>query len=262
MNSNEKILSLVNDSNAPPRLLTAENVSFDLPVPDVGITWDTKVILKSVPGQGYVGDAELFYTRISLESLGLPPTLLSVSGFSKETILGMFNGVLGSFVGVDDLEPFEVPDIALDETKTITIIAKETSLGWRGTAEITLSYGRSHLDAIVINRLLPVRVHPNATSGLPNARWLSDKFDFTSFRDAFQPVYRSSELSTLFDPEAIQNVCKLLGFPDFVPSNIVHSFTASVDDANKDFDAVVIVTIDSNGMVGPLYLHYNLFDEA
>lgn len=263
MNSNEKILFLVNESNGPPKLLTSENVSFDIPAPDVGDTWDTKVILKSVPGKGYIGDAELFYTRIPLEDLGLPQTLRSVSGFTKETMLGMFNGKLGSFVGVDDLEPFEVPDIGIDETKTVTLVAKPTSLGWRGTAEITLSYGRTYLDAVVVNRLLPVRIHANAVNGYPTAQWLSDKIDFTSFRDALVPIFNiETQLHYLADPIAIQDVCKLLGFPDFEPGSVVHAFTADVADCNKSFDLVAIVSIVSDSMIGPLYLHYNSFDEA
>lgn len=259
-NSTEEIIALVNEKNTPPKLLTTALVRFNEPVEEAGEGWDTRVLMLANPGKGYRGDVEIFYTRIPLSDLNAAPALRSETGFTAESLISSLNGVAGAFITIDDLEPFEIPELALGESKVVTIVSKETSLGWRGSVDISITYGRSHMTAIVYSRILDVMRHPNADeNNIPHARWLSDKFDFTSFRDALVPT----EWGRLTDPQAIVTVCTKLGIPPFSPYNVGHAKTSQVAQANTNFTHVAVVEFYNSGrMLSPLYLHYNAFDEV
>lgn len=260
-NSTEEIIALVNDTNSPPKLLTPLLVRFNEPVEETGEGWDTRVMMRANPGKGYRGNVEIFYTRVPLADLGAAPTMRSETGFTKDSLINALNGMLNAFITPDDLEPFEIPELAVGETKVVSIIAKENSLGWRGSADVVIQYGRPYLPAVVHNRKLGAMVHPNVdVNKVPYGKWLSDKFDFTSFRDALAPVKEG--YPSLTDPNAVLTVCRKLGFPAFWPYYVSHGKTSQVPDSNQNFTHVAVVHITGGNMVTPMYFHYNAFDEV
>jgi hypothetical protein len=262
MSSADRLIIILNDEQQPPKEFTSRNLLFDVPVVDTPPEeqtgkWNTKLTLEGVPGRGYYGPADIYYRRVPMSDLGAVE-IRSTSGFTDEQIVSMINNMLGASIDPSELEPIDIPDIALDESKVITITAKPESLGWYGSTTMTLTYGRPYFNSIIADRLLSVLTHGIANvNGLPYAKDLSYEFDFTSMRDAFA----KNPSGFMTDPATLIAKTIELGFPGWNAGRVRDYPTSQITDANKNFDRVAIVDLNSGGMIGPIYLHYKLFDE-
>ena len=266
MNSDERLLELFNRSNNPPKEFTKKNIRFDNPTPitiesEGGA--DTKMVVDGIPGFGYYNGVEVTYRRIPLQDFLAGTTVRSIKPITMAEFVGQLNAVYGTYVElrVEDLEDFEIPAIAQDETVVISLKARAESTGFVGEQDISYTYGRPLLNQVILNTKLDVLsfIGVRNTEPFKSALHISWGIDFTSVRDALK--LKANGLVT--DWEALQTAAQFFGFPAWVEGPMVDISTASDPKANPKFDRVVIQrNVTSPGMKGDLYFHYNLFDEV
>ena len=261
-NSITRLLAEANQKNNPKRPLSLINVKPNAPEPLVGDErFNSKIKIDAVPGRTYVGTQTLLYKRIDISEALSDAQLRSVEPFTVQSVIDMVNRQFGLFLIEDDLEPFTPPSLALDESKSLTLVSKSGSFGFMGSVEIDLKYGRTLLESVVIIRLLPLFEHPDdPLKGIRSARMMTWGIDFTSLRDSIKvdPVTNSYA-----DWATFQTACLYLGLPAWTQDTIVDKATTEVPDSNPAFDRVVVQANVSNvDITGPLYFHYNLLDEV
>lgn len=164
MSSPDKLLALINADNPHNPPLTFDSVALSNPAVDVGDAWNTKVTVSSVPGHGYFGDVDVFYTRPGLSVLGSNVGLLSEQPFTADSIVSLLSAKRQADVTLSDLDVFTVPHLTvLGEMQSVVLVAKSDSLGWTGATEVALLFG------------LPPRVdllHQLVTQIMPAAGYL------------------------------------------------------------------------------------------
>lgn len=255
-----KIIEELNVLNVPPKTFTEMNVNLqDIEVVDTE-TANTKLTVKSVPGRGYYNEVDIYYKRLSLGDIIQDADVRSVDTFTPETIVALLNGAFGLFLTVNDFEPFTPPNPANGETEILTLTAKADSRGFIGTAEIIVTHAKSMLDSVIGIKILPVRKHPDVVNSKKSARMLTWDVDFTSVRDAIKPTNPGQRYT---DWAALQTACSYLGIPGWNEGVITDYPTSAVPDSNPAFDRVVVQAgVYSDQMIGPMYLHYNILEEA
>ena len=183
MDSQDKLLELINETNVPPKALTNVNVKFVGIEPTGGS--GAKLILESVPGRGYIGSAELTYTRLNLAEILAGATVRSPDDLSPEGFLDMLNAAYSLFLSTIDLELIEIPPLNEGESAQIQLTTVPDSYGFYGAVSIKLEFGKSWLDQVVANKNLNTLRHPiSLTYNKRSARMLTWSKDFTSVRDA------------------------------------------------------------------------------
>lgn len=263
MSSSGVIILYLNDVNVPPKTLNGVNVSFGTPeVLDDGGDYNTNVRLDAVPGKGYYGFVQLHYNREQLSALG-DTHIQSTTGFTKQMIVDTINSLFSAQMETDDIEDPVIPEIGLGETATVKIIAKSESLGWVGEVDLEFEYAKTALNVIVRSKDLSVLQHSNIYyksqfQWMPIAKFLSNDMDFTAFRDYMKPDPNGRMIGVA----TIQTVMAKLGFPGFRPLTMGDYATSQVPDSNQEFDRVVVLNIETDNMLGPIYLHYNNLDGA
>lgn len=257
MDSAEKLRQLLNDQQLPPKLFTERNLIMRIPEADAGEEWNTKLELEGIPGRGYIGTDEVFYKRIPLNLIERVTPLRSVDPLTPQLVIDLFNASTGAWLVLDDLEDFTPPALEDGDSGSVTITAKSTSLGFTGSANINLEYGRSWLDSVVYSRNLPVMKHPIAVDWRKSARMLTWSKDFTSLRDSLLPVK-----GRYADWPTFSAACAEMGIPSWGEGGITDNPTSAVADANPLFQRVVIQRNAVSGeMYGDLYFHYNILEE-
>lgn len=259
MDSGDKIRELINLANDPPKLFTARNLRLDVPVPDAGDGWNTKMEVEGIPGRGYYGTEEIFYKRIPLDLVNRTTPLRSIAPLTPQLVLDLFNGATGLFVTLEDVEPFTPPQLEDGDSGQVDIVAVPLSMGFTGTATILLEYGKAWLDTVVAVRILPVLKHPIVVLHRMSTRMLTWGMDFTSLRDAIRPDSKGDYSNW----DALQAACVELNIPTWTQNKITDQPTSAVPDSNQLFDRVVIqASVSSEGMDGKVYLHYNNLEEV
>lgn len=259
MDSVDKVLALVDETNTPPKPINARSVEAGAVSVEVGEEWNTRIELEGIPGRGYYGPAEFFYDRIALSSVLVSKPLRTEEALTVEVILKLFNAVTGLWVTEDDVESFTPPVLQEGEEGEVTLIAKAASKGFIGSIVVPLEYGRAWLDDAVVSRILPVLKHPIDVSRYISARMVTWSKDFTSLRDAIKPT----AFGKYTDWDTLQAACSQLGIPTWIEGSIVDKATSEVPDSNQSFDRVVIQSqVTSADMLGPIYLHYNILEEV
>ena len=255
-----KIIEELNILNVPPKTFTEMNVSLiDLEVVDTE-TANTKLTVKSVPGRGYYNEVDIYYKRLVLGDIIQDADVRSEEVFTQESIVSLINGAFGLFLTVDDFVPFTPPNPANGEADTLTLTARATSRGFIGSAVINITHAKSLLDSIVGIKILPVRNHPDPVNSKMSARMVTWDVDFTSLRDAIKPTSPGSRYT---DWAALQNACSYLGIPGWAEGYIADYPTSAIEDSNPAFDRVVVQAgFYSDQLIGPMYLHYNILEEA
>lgn len=261
-NSIERLLKEANEKNAPKRPLSLINVAPQAPVAIEGdAKHNTAITIKAVPGRVYVGQQTLLYKRITLtEALG-GLQLRNIVPFTAEMVIDMVNRQFGLFITPNDLEPFTPPELALNETKLLTLVSKVDSVGFVGSVDIELKYGRTLLETVVGIRLVPLFKHPDSPHfGKQSGRMVTWDIDFTSLRDSLKI---DPKTGTYTDWATFQSACLYLRIPAWAQGPLTDHSTADIDDCNKDFDRVAIQAgVSSANIIGPMYFHYNLLDEV
>lgn len=265
MDSNERLLELFNRSNNPPKEFTNRNILLHNPVPQpVGESGsDTRMVVDGIPGFGYYNGVEVTYKRIPLSDFLAGTTVRSITPITMEGFIGQLNALYGTYIElrVEDLEEFEIPEIAQDETVAISLKAKAESIGFVGEQEVSYTYGRPMLNQVVLNTDLDVLsyIAVKNTEDFKSALHITWGIDFTSLRDAIKPQGNGR----MTDWVALQEAAQFLGIPPWAEATVTDISTASDPKANPKFDRVVIQrAVVSGGMKGDLYFHYNLFDEV
>lgn len=258
MDSAEKLRQLLNDQQLPPKLFTERNLIMRIPEADAGAEWNTRLELEGIPGRGYIGTDEVFYKRIPLNLVERVTPLRSVEPLTPQLVLDLFNASTGCWLVLDDLEEFTPPALEDGDSGSVTITAKSTSLGFTGSANINLEYGRSWLDSVVYSRTLPVMKHPILQVDYrKSARMLTWSKDFTSLRDSLLPVKNRYADWLIFSA-----ACAEMGIPAWNEAGITDYPTSAIPDSNPLFQRVVIQrNVVSGGMLGDLYFHYNILEE-
>ena len=261
-NSITRLLGEANEKNSPKRPLTLINVSPQAPVPLAGNEkHNTQVTIEGVPGRVYTGSQTLLYKRISIAEALDGMQLRNTIPFTTQMVLDMVNTQMGLFITEADLEPFTPPPLALNETKTLTLVSKPDSFGFLGEVEISLMYGRTLLESVIGIRILKLFSHPvDVALGKQCGRMVTWGIDFTSLRDSLLPNPLTRSYS---DWATFQSACIYLQIPAWTKGYIADYATADVPDSNQAFDRVVIqAAVNSAYILGPLYFHYNLLDEV
>jgi len=259
-NSSDKLVELLNEEFTPQKEFTPENIVFATPAAEVGEDYDTTLLVTGVPGKGYYGDASIKYTRISLAALGTGLQLHSETGFTKQDVVDMINAMRVAFLTPDDLEDFTIPPLNPGESADVTLQARALSLGWVGQNTVTLIYGKPQLASVVGVRDLLERKHPGGRSDVPSAWAMLYYMDFTSYRDV---LLIDPETGLYADAAALLDLTARLGVPGWSPFSPYDRATSEVPGSNQDFDRVVVQnSIYSASVLGPIYFHYNTFDEV
>lgn len=258
--STSKIIEELNVLNMPPKTFTDINISLqDIEVIDTE-TANTKLTVKSVPGRGYVNNVDIYYKRLVLGDIIQDADVRSLEDFTPASVVKLLNGAFGLFLTVDDFEPFTPPTVANGESEDLVLTAKPDSRGFIGSAVINLTHSKAFLDSIVGIKILPVRNHPDVVNSRMSARMVTWDVDFTSVRDAIKPTNPGQRYT---DWAALQTACSYLGIPGWNEGVITDYPTSAIPDSNPRFDRVVVQTgFYSDQMIGPMYLHYNILEEA
>jgi hypothetical protein len=259
--SQTELLKEINLANTPLRPLNTLNVTFDVPTAETGDDYNTRVTVLAVPGRTYINQVDVLYKRIVLADIAPDAQVRSTEPFTKESIISLLNATFQMFLSVEDLEDFTPPTLQLNETASLTLTAKPESLGWLGSFDVEFMYGRTLLDSIVGLRYLPVLTHPTDPKlGKKSARVLTWGKDFTSLRDSMLPDIATG---TYKDYAAFSTACGALEIPPWTKGPCSDNATSAIPDSNQAFDRVVIQSaIQSSGMSGDLYFHYNTFDKV
>lgn len=257
--SREKLIAFLNADFTPQKEFTKKNLAFSDPAVDLGEEWNTKMLIKGVPGKGYYGQVEVQYRRVSLTQLGDAVEIRQEEPFTIEQICIQLNGLMGAFLSPEDLEEVELPVLTVGQSAVVTLTAKGDSIGWADQVTITITFGKPYLRAVVPSRsLLNTRLPPGGRTDYPSAWALLFYTDFTSYRDA---LLIDPETKLYTDPDALQALTLRLGIPSWGVMGAGDFSTAEVPTSNQDFDRVVIQGfLGSWGMYGPIYFHYNLLD--
>lgn len=258
--STSKIIEELNALNLPPKTFTDINISLqDIEVIETE-TANTKLTVKSVPGRGYYNDVDIYYKRLVLGDIIQNADVRSLEEFTPESVVQLLNGAFGLFLTVDDFEPFTPPVVANGDVEELTLTARATSRGFIGGAVINLTHSKAFLDSIVGLKILPVRNHPDVVNSKMSARMVTWDVDFTSVRDAIKPTNPGQRYT---DWAALQTACSYLGIPGWNEGVITDYPTSAIPDSNPAFDRVVVQAgFYSDQMIGPMYLHYNILEEA
>lgn len=270
--SGEMLVVLLNETFIPPTIFADTSISFGIPTdaPDGATDYDTVVIGTGIPGRGYYGTAEIHYTRVPLSNLESLVSLNSLDPFTLDVIVSMLNAQYNTFLDDSDLEDVTLPVLNPGDSATVTLTAAPDSLGWKGSVDITINYGKPFIASVVSSRSLAV-LSDGLIPGQPlsGIQMLFD-IDFTSYRDSL--AVTAYEAGTVWafngfaDYDTLADVFVRIGLPAFpAPTwsfGVADFPTSQIADSNQDFDRVVVMSKVSSGKFapGPLYFHYNLLD--
>lgn len=255
--SADKIRTLINEENLPPKLFTEGNLKLETPVPSVGDGYNTKLPVSAVPGRGYWGEEEVFYKRINMAEVTRETPYRSTVTLTPEIVLQLINNTTGLFITPEDIEPFTPPVLLEGQSGDVVLVALSNSLGFTGTLTAKFEYGRAWLDVAVVQRNLTVLTHPIPVTDLKSARMLTWSKDFTPYRDSIAVVK-----GDYADWDAVQEIIGLMKIPVWAKGPITDLPTSAVPDSNPAFDRVVVQKkVVSDDMVGDVYLHYNNLEE-
>lgn len=140
MKTNKQRLVELIDRHNPikPIPFNTDNIDFKNPVPDAGSHWNTRVTVIGIAGHGYRKEADVYYTRVSLQELGERITLYAPDSFTQDSLLEALNFVKGTTLELSDLESFTIPEISYDDLQIFTLTANPLSLAWIGKLDIQL----------------------------------------------------------------------------------------------------------------------------
>lgn len=141
MNSKDKLLQALIAQNPPPIPFTDATISISDPAPADGGDWNTKVTVSSVAYGGYLGSVDVYYKRVDLSELGTDIGLESEFPFTVESLLAALNEARASWVSPDELETVVLPDQTTCVVHSVSLTAKPSAYGWKGTNTISILIG-------------------------------------------------------------------------------------------------------------------------
>lgn len=260
--SNEKLIELLNTEFTPQKEFSDKNIRFEVPAEEATGDYNTKMVVKGIPGNGYYGSVELKYRRVTLSSIGNSIELRKEGQLTLAEICEMLNSSRNTFLSTADLEPIDIPNLNVGDSHVLTLTAKVDSVGWTGSQDITIRYGKPYLDVVVGRPSLETLTPPGERLDVPAAWAMLYYQDFTAFRDSLKI---DKVTGRFVDASLIHEVTHKLGIPGWAEHWPGDYPTSAVPTSNQNFDRVVMQDyVGSGQMTGPIYFHYNTvkFDGA
>jgi hypothetical protein len=260
--SSEKLIDLLNTEFTPQKEFTDKNLRFETPAEEVTEDYNTKMVVKGVPGKGYYGSVELKFRRVPLSVIGDDVELRKEGQFTMEEICDMLNSSRNTFISEPELEPIEIPNLTVGQSFVIKLIAKSDSMGWTGSQDITIRFGKPFLSVVIARNSLVAVTPPGERYDVPAAWALLFYQDFTAFRDSLKIDPKTGRF---VDATAIHEVTHKLGIPSWAEMWPGDYPTSAIPESNQAFDRVVRQDyVGSGKMAGPIFFHYNTvkFDGA
>lgn len=277
--SGEQLIILLNETFTPNPIFSDKNLIFGTPqaAPDGSVGYDTTVDVTGVPGRGYYGDAVIQYTRVPLSNLAGKVSVASLDNFTLASIATLMNASLGTFLQADDFVPQDIPTPPLLQSSTVTLVAADSSLGWKGSVDITITHDKPHLNVVVASNRLNTMFDDYSVAlvnHMPyrlNGRDYLWNYDFTSMRDALAIKYYALNqyvgYNGIADYATLRAACTKVGIPYFPDAQYNRTgasdyATSQIADSNKNFDRVVILGTIWGGVFygSALYFHYNVLE--
>lgn len=266
----ERLLEIVNQENDVSLDISDYDFNNVTPAtPEEGSTasYNTKVtITANHVAAPYAGAIDLYYNRLSFDDLDkmVDLNIRSTETDTSHAVIPSLNRRFGLSLKTTDIELVDAVDQG--EYKTVVIQATPDSLGWIGSATLTVSLGDLPIEEYLVNTELPGIPYPTEDTTRPYAQFYSYWRDFTEQHDVLSTITTgdeiSMELSTALD-ENTGDVWLASGTGEFSLGGATVVFagiTSERPGTNDDYDYVVEVTLDSvqcTGLSGTLVLHYN-----
>lgn len=268
MNGLDEVLELINDQNDLPVDIREDNVIISLPraIPPFSVSnqgdRNTGVKLEGIEYRGYFGETEVYYKRGDLDALfkDLNPKLRSRE-FSVDWVLNTVNNRFGLKLEPRDLKPYEIPEFTIEELETSKYIdfdVVDNSYRWVGKVTIELRFGNPRLEPLIFVQLLPMLSHPEVVEDLDgrySGRMSTYGYDFTRWKDNLKI---DPETGKWQDFATVQEIVRPAGLSYWYNGPVVDLPTSDVEDANQDFQRVMIQYVTKGQIKGPLYLHYDV----
>jgi hypothetical protein len=200
------VLAAINAANSTTYKVT--EIDFGAPQALSG-TWkgqatsrNTGIRITAKAGSPYQGKRDLTYDRLNLGSLNatnLPGFKCSAYNVTTVyTLLPMLQYWTGIQFTTDDLEDAPLVDNG-DDTHSVTLTAKTTSLGWIGTAPLTITKGAAPLDALITVTSLNGLNYPTASDQDTYGAMYLYPYDYTNYFSTLSPIAPGTLTSTQAD---------------------------------------------------------------
>lgn len=263
MNATEMIYDLINQAN-PDMFYEAKPSNITLGVPEVFAGLDgrnTRLPVAGIDNHGYTGTSQVFYERIDLATLfvGVLPSFRGLDFTDLHTLLDRINTRYGMWLEIDDVENVVFPEFTtLEEHYEFEMVVKDARLNWVGAVTVELIHGNPTLESVVHIKLLALLNHPHdmkiigtRKSGLMSTH----NFDFTAYKDQLQIDPKTGRWANFGVVQGIGAKAGLVAWPN---SGVVDLPTSAVPEANQNFQRVMVQSYSVNGVLGPIYFHYDL----
>ncbi len=145
------LIDQINEDNTTT--FTPALLEFGVPATDAGAK-NTKVVITAAVGSGYTGTRDIFYNRVDLATVpGARSTIFQVGNADQlSELVPEINTAYGINLTTDDFTEAAIPAFPGQmphETQTIDLVAKATSLIWRGQVTLTLNANDIALSAAI-----------------------------------------------------------------------------------------------------------------
>lgn len=140
MTSTTRVLAMVSAVNTPTYPLTTETVALTGLAVENASTHNTRVSMHGLPGRGYTGQVDLFYTRVLLSAMG-ELAFKQEAPFTYQGVLDLINQTKHAQVSLEDFTNSGLPEVENGTPKAFTLSADPSSFAWLGNTQVTLLAG-------------------------------------------------------------------------------------------------------------------------
>jgi hypothetical protein len=252
MSSQQNILDLVVASNPSAALLTLSDVTFSLPTASTDPSKNTQVTLTVIPSRGYSGAITIYYNRKNLANFGTNLSFIQELNFSLSDIVSELNVLRNSSLTVADINSLETTVSQNGDFKTFLLTAKEDSLEWIGSLEITVltRIANTTTEETVLASVFKLQ---DRITDLENIGFVTEVAGFSgvitkiqlgidkvdNVRDLDKPISlaQATVNETKLDNGIVFITRNNISNDDLVLGNVVYSFSdTEVDKANSKFE--------------------------
>lgn len=280
------VLKALNTANSTA--YTTNDITFGVPQALSG-TWkgqttsrNTGIRVTAKAGGPYQGKRDLTYDRLSLASL-TPANLpgFQCSAYNVTTVHGLLP-MLAYWTGIQfttaDLENTALVDNG-NNTQSTTLTAKVDSLGWIGTASLTITRGAAPIDQMVTVTSLNGLNYPTANDQDTFGALYLYPYDYTSYFSSLSPIAPGVITSTQADALVAMLLATDLGAGKALWTNTPGNTSWNLAGATVVSNGLNVPALPTNATykyamglrldpsvltpAGLMYLHYNdPFDAA
>lgn len=264
------LLSIIERDNGIT--LNEEDYDFSDPIPATPpdgstATYNSQItVTANNVAAAYQGDIEFYYNRLRFEDLAnmVPLSIRSPDMATTHDILPSLNRRFGLNLTPGDI--IDRPTVDEGGYRSAVLEANPTSLGWIGSAVVTIQEGdlliEDFLTTTALGGLDYPTEYPTKTFAVMYSYWR----DFSEHHEYLFTVDEGDTLGlemTSVLNDVTEDPWQATGLGEFSLSNAVVSYagpTASYSDANPDFTNVIVIDLsldDCEGMTGSLVIHFS-----